>query len=757
MSVQRFSGSNSREAMRKVKAVLGKNALIISNRSTDFGIEIMAAPETDYFEGDNPDTCDSVVCSPEQADGEPPLPADEPSQCTEASLKGNVTSRPAPATEIDREGPRAEGGSSFNDRLMAEVRDVKKLVASSAARLQESTSNDGRLHSLLLEAGFSEELAVELVMELPEDLRHSPWDGDVLKGWLQRRLALRLPAPLPGETLVDAGGIFVLVGPTGSGKTTTTAKIAAQYVMRHGAESLALVSADYYRIGAHEQLREYARILGVTFRAVEEGRSLANVLDELDHTKVILVDTVGLSQRDERVLDQFTELGAASNSLTYFLLLSGSSHQHTLEEVVKSYRHSARNAGASIDHCILTKLDEAYSPALLLDKVICHSLRAVFTTSGQRVPEDIDPPELLALLNPLLDQVVRDDGVSRVPAPAPQRSLDWTRHLLSQGRQLSMTMRLLREAVPGVHRLERLWEISLLHPTWQPARVAELQQESLTSQLAHPHLLWSEPKSQDGTEWPCPHLALDDTLTPTAISLLQCSVDEPLSGLVDADSDWEAHLFAVLPDVATLRALSDRNLRWSAPITRRNLVTVAGETKGAACVESDGHEAGAYAVNFRTREARLQLRRLPCTFEATAVDAPEPLEAEVWSGVTRCESSGAVLRRRLWLTSREQGIDVLLRAQSLTDGYAALTRHAMRKLEDMPGFQSCPDLRLLVAGALAGIALRVEGSPTARCAELRDQLMAVLGGKRACTTQALVDALSYLFIAQELLVPARTN
>jgi flagellar biosynthesis protein FlhF len=183
--------------------------------------------------------------------------------------------------------------------------------------------------------------------------------------------------------MLDAGGVFALMGPTGAGKTTTTAKLAARFVVRHGAEKLALLTTDSYRIGGHEQLRIYGKILGVTVHAVRDAADLRVTLSELRHKHTVLIDTVGMSQRDQAVAEQVEMLCEAGKPVKRLLLLNATSHGDTLNEVVEAYQKRG------LDGCILSKIDEAASLGPALDCAIRHQLNVHYLATGQRVPEDL--------------------------------------------------------------------------------------------------------------------------------------------------------------------------------------------------------------------------------------------------------------------------------------------------------------------------------------------------------------------------------
>ena len=140
------------------------------------------------------------------------------------------------------------------------------------------------------------------------------------------------------DAILDRGGVFALVGPTGVGKTTTTAKLAARCVMRHGPEKLALITTDAYRIGGHEQLRIYGKILGVMVHSVKDEADLRIALKELRNKHTVLIDTIGMSQRDQMVTEQVAMLTESGANVKRLLCLNATSTNETLNEVVRAYQ-----------------------------------------------------------------------------------------------------------------------------------------------------------------------------------------------------------------------------------------------------------------------------------------------------------------------------------------------------------------------------------------------------------------------------------
>jgi flagellar biosynthesis protein FlhF len=236
----------------------------------------------------------------------------------------------------------------------------------------------------MLNSGFSTLLARQLLNKMPSgDGKGEPWIKQVLK----RNLRV---AGEPDDIVVK-GGVYALIGPTGVGKTTTTAKLAARAVVRYGADKVALLTTDSYRIGAYEQLKIYGKILGVAVHAVRDVDDLRLTLSALRHKHLVLIDTVGMGQRDERVTEQNEMFDATG--VARLLVLNSTSGGDTLEDVVRMY-YSNKVIG-----CITTKLDEAANLGAVLDVVMRHRLVMYFMADGQRVPEDLHPVDIDVMLH----------------------------------------------------------------------------------------------------------------------------------------------------------------------------------------------------------------------------------------------------------------------------------------------------------------------------------------------------------------------
>jgi flagellar biosynthesis protein FlhF len=244
----------------------------------------------------------------------------------------------------------------------------------------------------LLNTGFSDVLARDLMGGMP--VVSSEADGI---NHAKSVLGSKLKTIGNEREILENGGVYALVGPTGVGKTTTTAKLAARYVVRHGADKLALLTTDGYRIGGHEQLRIYGKILGVAVHAVRDRQDLALALTELRGKHLVLIDTVGVGQRDRMVAEQVAMLAGCGTEVKRLLLLNAASNGYTLNEVAHAYR------GDGLAGAIITKLDEAVILGCALDTAIRHHLPLYYVAQGQRVPEDLELADATNLINGALD------------------------------------------------------------------------------------------------------------------------------------------------------------------------------------------------------------------------------------------------------------------------------------------------------------------------------------------------------------------
>ena len=431
MDIKRYFAPTAREALRRLKEELGGEAIVLSNRSVEGGVEITAilASELPMEQGGEwerpfdraqdrrprresaPDR--GVDAAPAAA---PVVHADEdftvslsgggrrPKAEGPAPAAGKKTVRewqPAAKPEARKsksqsaqDGATASGAGE--NHLMRELAGIKGLIEQQLAGFAWSgMGHEAPAKTLLLtdllDAGFSAQLARRLVGGLPAGATRE--EGHA---WLKGVLNRNLHTAGSDDGIIDAGGVFALVGPTGVGKTTTTAKLAARCVVRHGADSVALLTTDGYRIGAHEQLRIYGRILGVQVHAVRDAADLRRTLADLSGKHMVLIDTIGMSQRDRLVAEQAAMLDGAGD-VRRLLLVNATSRGDTLDDVVHAYGREA--GGSALAGAILTKVDEAVSLAPAIDALIRNRLELYYVANGQRVPEDLHLPNRAYLLH----------------------------------------------------------------------------------------------------------------------------------------------------------------------------------------------------------------------------------------------------------------------------------------------------------------------------------------------------------------------
>jgi len=420
MNVRKFIAATTRDALRKVKETLGPDAIILSNRAIPGGVEIMAVAARDMEmivpipepeaapPGNESPSAVSVEAKPvrmappqsppraaaqtagQQAAQQPSRPLPPPA----ARPLPPLAARPLPPLEASR-AARASAAKPEAEvvpvAVIDEIRNLRRIVEQQLAGFawgESARAEPVKTEMLrqMLDAGFSPRFARDLLADLPHDL-----DAGQALGWVKGG-ADRSLLTINSETdIVDRGGVYALVGPTGVGKTTTTAKLAARCVLRHGARKLALVTTDGYRIGAHEQLRIYGRILGVSVHLARDAEDLRTTLTDLQHKHMVLIDTMGMSQRDRLVSEQVAMFG--DSKVKSLLLLSATSGGDTLDDVVRAY------SGLHLAGCILTKVDEAAGLAASLDVIIRQRLRLFYVSNGQRVPEDLHLPNRTYLLH----------------------------------------------------------------------------------------------------------------------------------------------------------------------------------------------------------------------------------------------------------------------------------------------------------------------------------------------------------------------
>lgn len=348
MKLKRFIASDMNKALRKVKEALGDDAVILSNHSVEGGVEVVAAIDYD----------DSVISRN--------LPAE-----VENTVKKPSVNRPA----------LSQNKYSDLEDVRQEVRYLRELIENQLSgfawqNISHYKSMEMILIKRLTQLGFDINVSERMVKTVSET-------KDQQKAWLSLLANLLNEISFQTPDILISGGVYAFVGPTGVGKTTTIAKIAARFTLQYGAENIGLVTMDGYRIAAVEQLVTFAKILGVNVNVAHNSDSLQTTLSKLSDKKLVLIDTAGMNPKDIRVHQQFEILNNTDTPISATLVVSATSQHHVLENIYKHYKKY------NIENIIVTKLDESESIGAPLSLLLNNKIPLAYLSNGQRVPEDL--------------------------------------------------------------------------------------------------------------------------------------------------------------------------------------------------------------------------------------------------------------------------------------------------------------------------------------------------------------------------------
>jgi len=370
MNIRRFEAADMRQALNLIHEELGDDAVILESNKTADGIEVTAAIDYDPALYIHPETPHSDLVAP------PAKPRFSP----EPLINGYEAASAAVDVGAELPGATRPAPSGATATFTAEDESMRCMLEARLSRLiwDDMRSRNPVAASImrnLTRLGLTPAV-VEALMSRAGDVRNleNSWAGPIK--WLKESI------PVTTSDLVMHGGVFAVAGPTGVGKTTSIAKLAARYALHNGTDDIALVSADNYRIGAREQLETFARIINVPVYSVPDARQLDKTLAGIDK-RLILIDTAGMGQRDERMAEQLLALRRCSIDISLLLALPANAQTETIHEIINVF------AGAQPDAAILTKVDEATSLGGALSGLISADLPLAYICDGQRVPEDL--------------------------------------------------------------------------------------------------------------------------------------------------------------------------------------------------------------------------------------------------------------------------------------------------------------------------------------------------------------------------------
>jgi len=425
MKIKRFQAEDVRTTIRMVRETLGPDAVILSNKRIATGIEIVAAIDYDesllggvvaepHVESNRNESesemakrqstnkvqstskaqstnkvlnkqADRKAAKRQQAEADIRYSRNIPKQTGTTSNKKVNVEQDSTDSQFNVISSKSSSAEKDNSQelidVQNEIKSLRGLLLNQMSELAWETESKNhpsrtRLLQRLIALGLSPVFAKQLCSEVNDKNEFDAMWRQAL-GFMSHRL------PVIDNGILKTGGVMALVGPTGVGKTTTVAKLAARYVLEHGKDSVGLITTDNFRVAAHEQLRSYARILGVPLRVATDKEELNDALYDLRNKKLVLIDTAGVSLHDSQLREQLDLLNSGSKTIHMFLALAANNQRSVLNDVVTTFKQS------KLDGCILTKIDETTSLGGALSVAVEHDLPIAYYCDGQKVPDDI--------------------------------------------------------------------------------------------------------------------------------------------------------------------------------------------------------------------------------------------------------------------------------------------------------------------------------------------------------------------------------
>ncbi len=349
MQVKTFKAATMEKALSLVKKELGPDAIIMNSRKGESGFEVSAAREQHI----------------------------------------------APASE----NPANGDASAEMLNGIQEIKSFLSLLISSKDQLAQLQANQplAELYHSLLVRGLNEKQVFILLSKAVSDLNGDPVDRRQMYNAFCKRFVAKISCARPFKAISSASGpgVFTFLGPTGVGKTTTLAKLAA-YLKIKRQMRLGIISLDTYRIGAVDQLQTYASILEVPFSVAQSETELTGALDDFRHCDAVLIDTTGRNYLNREHVRHLHTVFDKAQRLSHFLVLSATAKDEDLKQTIIHFRE------ININSLIFTKLDETFHHGCILNQLLRFNYPISFMGTGQRVPEDIEPATQKRLLSFLL-------------------------------------------------------------------------------------------------------------------------------------------------------------------------------------------------------------------------------------------------------------------------------------------------------------------------------------------------------------------
>jgi len=408
MKIKRFTAETMREAIRNVRETWGPDAVILSNKKLGNGVEITAAID---FEEEEVEKLATDMAQAPAASESVNRPATQTVSQPASVRPDTAAQRQAATHAIPLNSPRSPllntradtryNPDSLSD-LRQEISDLRGLIEGELTQMawREIGQNNPRKAALMRKLnslGLKRELCTKLASQNPP---HSDDDA----AWKTALIELASMLTEGDHNLLETGGTYAIIGSTGVGKTTTVAKLAAQYALRHGTDKIGLITTDCFRIGGVDQLSTFGKLLDIPVFLATDRLELSDILDQLSDKELVLIDTAGMSQRDMELSKQLATLTGAGHDIQFYLTLSATAQQAITNEIMRVFS-DIKLAGT-----VVTKVDEAASLGGVLNALISYQLPTFFISNGQKVPEDLHLGSSIELVKIARDLLQRSNA-----------------------------------------------------------------------------------------------------------------------------------------------------------------------------------------------------------------------------------------------------------------------------------------------------------------------------------------------------------
>jgi len=435
MNIKRFFASDTRKALNMVRETLGAEAIIISNRNVGNGVEILAAEDFDEELSTHGEvnTANATVLPETLPKKIEPIPQEN--NAFAESIKREIQKQEEaynPKANSD-EKQRIHPPHHPHDILPTNLFDIRRVTESNAYEQSEQQSVISSMREEIsklrgmMEKQFSKAvpkkeenpirdtlqkqfLRIGLNNSLAGALVNTMQNIDELTPQMATREALALLSRqirTSNDDILTTGGIVVLLGSAGSGKTTTLAKLASQFIQRHLSKDIILVSTDTVRIGAQEQLLAYGQLLGIPVLKAKDQNEINQILSAVGDKKLVLVDSASLTQNDLMNPKSLPTMQTGVKNVKHYLVMPASMQTATLEHIVASL-----STADVLEAGIITKVDDSVNLGSALSAAIQHKLPIAYWSDGQDIASHLHTAKPQNLISKAVTMI---RNVSRAP------------------------------------------------------------------------------------------------------------------------------------------------------------------------------------------------------------------------------------------------------------------------------------------------------------------------------------------------------